>query len=405
MMAASAIPAQSLPGPRIQSVDALRGAIMMLMAIDHIRDYLARSAQQFLPTDLTRTTPAIFFTRWITHFCAPVFMLTAGLGAYLWMTRGHHSKGELSRLLISRGIWLIVLEVTVLRLIFFSQISCTANPVILIILWAIGISMIGLAGLIYLPMRVIAAVSIAIITLHNLLDSVSAERFGRAAWIWDILHQQNVFAFQAIHFVTAYPVLPWIGVMAGGYCLGTVFEWDAHRRRGFLLRMGLALAAAFVVVRAVNHYGDPLRWSPQASPVFTVLSFLNVSKYPPSLDFLLMTLGPAMVVMAWLEQFHFHFTNPLIIFGRVPFFYYGAHLLLAHLIEIGMNFVRYGAKSFLLIAPPSMGSSSQLFPVDYGYRLWTVYAVWVVVLLLLYPACLWFARLKQRRHDWWLTYL
>ena len=232
-MAASAIPAQSVPVPRIQSVDALRGAIMMLMAIDHIRDYVARSAQQFLPTDLTRTTPAVFFTRWITHFCAPVFMLTAGLGAYFWMTRGHHSKGQLSRLLISRGIWLIVLEVTILRLIFFSQINFTANPVILIILWAIGISMIALAGLIYLPMRVIAVVSIAIIALHNLLDHVSAERFGRAAWIWDILHQQNVFAFHGINFVTAYPVLPWIGVMAGGYCLGTVFEWDAHRPAEF----------------------------------------------------------------------------------------------------------------------------------------------------------------------------
>jgi uncharacterized membrane protein len=404
-MDASVIPAQPVPAPRIQSVDALRGAIMMLMAIDHIRDYVARSAQQFLPTDLARTTPAIFFTRWITHFCAPVFMLTAGLGAYLWATRGHHSKVELSRFLVSRGVWLIVLEVTVLRLILLSQISFTANPVLLIILWAIGISMIALAGLIYLPMRVIAAVSIAIIALHNLLDPVSAERFGRAAWIWDILHQQNAFTFHGITFATAYPVLPWIGVMAAGYCLGTVFAWDTHRRRSFLIRLGLALAAAFVVLRAVNIYGDPAPWSHQASPVFTVLSFLNVTKYPPSLDFLLMTLGPAMVVMAWLEKFHFHPTNPLIVFGRVPFFYYAAHLLLAHLIVIGMNFLRYGAKSFLLIAPPSMGGPRELFPVDYGFPLWTVYAVWVVVLLLLYPACLWFSRLKQRRHDWWLTYL
>ena len=405
-MAASAIPAvQPAPPSRIQSVDALRGAIMVLMAIDHIRDYVARSAQQFLPTDLTRTTPAIFLTRWITHFCAPVFLLTAGLGAYFWMTRGHHSKAELSRLLITRGIWLIVLEVTVLRLIMFSQISYTANPVVLIILWAIGLSMLALAGLIYLPMRVLIGISIAIIALHNLLDGVSAARFGRAAWIWDILHQQNLFAFYRIKFVTAYPVLPWIGVMAGGYCLGMMFGWEADRRRRFLVRLGLALTTAFVVVRAVNIYGDPLRWSHQASPVFTVLSFLNVTKYPPSLDFLLMTLGPAMVVMAWLEKFHFPFTNPLIVFGRVPFFYYAAHLLVAHLIAIGMNFVRYGAKPFLLLAPPSMGSPSELFPPDYGYPLWTVYAVWVVVLLLLYPACLWFARLKQRRHDWWLTYL
>lgn len=403
-MAASAIPAQS-PPPRIQSVDALRGAIMMLMAIDHIRDYVAQSAQQFLPTDLTRTTPAIFLTRWITHFCAPVFILTAGLSAYFWMTRGHHSKRELSRLLITRGVWLIVLEVTVLRVIFFSQVSFTASPVILIILWAIGMSMIVLAGLIYLPMRLIAALSIAIIALHNLLDPVSAERFGRAAWIWDILHQPNIFTFHGINFLTGYPVLPWIAVMAAGYCLGPIFAWDAHRRRSFLLRLGLALAAAFVVVRAVNIYGDPLPWSHRASPVFTVLSFLNVRKYPPSLDFLLMTLGPAMLALAWLEKFHLPFTNPLIVFGRVPFFYYGAHLALAHLIAIGMNFVRYGAKSFLLIAPPSMGGPSDLFPADYGFPLWTVYAVWIGVLLLLYPACLWFARLKQRRHDWWLTYL
>ena len=404
-MAASAIPAQAVPGPRIQSVDALRGAIMMLMAIDHIRDYVARSAQQFLPTDLTRTTPAIFFTRWITHFCAPVFVLTAGLGAYFWMTRGHHSKGALSRLLISRGIWLVVLELTVLRLIMFSQISFTANPVLLIILWAIGLSMIALAGLIYLPMRLIAAVSVAIIALHNLLENVSAERFGRLAWIWDILYQRGVIACGGIKFRPAYPVLPWIGVMAAGYCLGGVFEWDANRRRGFLVRLGMAMTAAFIVLRAINVYGDPVRWSRQTSPLFTLLSFLNTTKYPPSLDFLLMTLGPALVVMAWLEKFHFRFTNPLVVFGRVPFFYYGAHLLVAHLIAIGMNLVRYGAKSFLLLAPPSMGGPSELFPANYGFPLWTVYAVWLAVLLPLYPACLWFARLKQQRRDWWLTYL
>lgn len=378
---------------------------MMLMAIDHIRDYVAQSAQQFLPTDLTRTTPAIFLTRWITHFCAPVFMVTAGLGAYFWMTRGHHSKGELSRLLMTRGVWLIVLEITLLRLILLSQISFTANPVILMILWAIGISMIALAGLIYLPTRVIAVVSIAMIALHNLLDPISADRFGRAAWIWDILHQQNVFTVHGISFVTSYPVVPWIGVVAGGYCLGTVFEWDAPRRQSFLTRLGLAMVALFVVVRAVNIYGDPQRWSHQASLVFTVLSFLNVTKYPPSLDFLLMTLGPALLALAWLEKFRFHSSNPLVVFGRVPFLYYVAHLLLAHLIEIGMNFVRYGAKPFLLMAPPSMGGASELFPPDFGFPLWTAYAVWFAVLLLLYPACLWFARLKQRMHDWWLTYL
>jgi len=376
-MAASAIPTQAVAAARIQSVDALRGAIMMLMAIDHIRDYVAQSAQQFLPTDLTRTTPAIFFTRWITHFCAPVFMLTAGLGTYFWMTRGHRSKGQLSRLLISRGIWLIVLELTLLRLIMFSQLSFTANPVLLIILWAIGLSMIALAGLIYLPVRVLMGLSIAIIALHNLLENVSADRFGRVAWIWDILYQRGIIAFDGIKFRPAYPVLPWIGVMAAGYCLGRVFEWDANRRRGFLVGLGAAMTAAFVVLRSINIYGDPARWSHQTSPLFTLLSFLNTTKYPPSLAFLLMTLGPALVIMAWLEKFHFHSTNPLIVFGRVPFFYYGAHLLLAHLIAIGMNFVRYGRGASLWIAPPSMGGPSELFPPNYGFPLWTVYAVWL----------------------------
>src|SRR5271169_955895 len=208
-MASSAISAQSSLAPRLQSVDAIRGAVMMLMAIDHIRDYVARSAMQFLPTDLTRTTAAIFFTRWITHFCAPVFLLTAGLGAFFWMNRGRHSKRELSRFLVTRGLWLILVEITLMRVIMFFQFSFYRNPVLLIILWAIGLSMIALAALIHLPLRLLAGFSIAIIALHNLLDPISAQRFGRAAWLWDILHQQNIFSFLGVDFVTAYPVLPW----------------------------------------------------------------------------------------------------------------------------------------------------------------------------------------------------
>ena len=284
--------------------------------------------------------------------------------------------------------------------------SFTANPVILVILWAIGISMIGLAGLIYLPMRVMAAG-----WYRDYCPAQSTRScFGpalRAGGV-DLGHSSSAKCF----------CFPWnqlrdrisgtaVDRGDGLWLLPRARSLNGMRIAGgrFLVRRGLALAAAFVVVRAINVYGDPLRWSHQASPVFTVFSFLNVIIFLPSLDFLLMTLGPAMVVMAWLENFRFHFANPLIVFGRVPFFYYGAHLLLAHLIAIGMNFVRYGAEPFLLIAPPSMGGPSKLFPVGYGFPLWTVYAVWVVVLLLLYPACVWFARLKQRRHDWWLTYL
>jgi uncharacterized membrane protein len=405
VMAAPAFAAKAAPAARIQSVDALRGAIMMLMAIDHIRDYIARSAMEFLPTDLTRTTAAIFFTRWITHICAPVFMLTAGLGAFFWATRGHHTLPQLSRFLISRGIWLILLEVTILRVILFSQLSYRGEVVMLFILWAIGVSMIALAGLLYLSPRVLAALSIAIIALHNLLDPISADRFGHFAWLWHILHESGGFSFAGLNFRVAYPVLPWIGVVCLGYCLGQTFSWDADRRRRFLTIVGLGVTAAFVLIRAINIYGDPSVWAHQPSALFTVLSFLNTTKYPPSLDFLLMTLGPALVALAWLERFHFAATNPLIVFGRVPFFFYVAHLALAHFIAMVMNFVRYGWKPFLLLAPPSMGSPSELFPANYGYPLWAVYAVWMVVLAALYPVCLWFSRLKQRRRDWWLSYL
>ncbi len=378
---------------------------MMLMAIDHIRDYVARSAMQFLPTDLTRTTVPIFLTRWITHFCAPVFMLTAGLGAFFWMSRGHHSKRDLSRFLIIRGLWLILLEITVLRMAMFSEFSWHDGPVILLILWAIGLSMIALAGLIYLPPPLLTALSIAIIALHNLLDGIPAASFGRAAPLWEILHQQGLFTLAGVRFVISYPVLPWIGVTAAGYCLGTLFSREAESRQRILTRLGLTLIAAFIVLRAINLYGDPVRWSHQHSSLFTVLSFLNTTKYPPSLDFLLMTLGPALLVLSRLERFHFSSSNPLVVFGRVPFFYYVAHMLGAHVVAIALNFVRYGRTSFLLIAPPSMGSPSTFFPPDYGFPLWAVYAVWIGMLIILYPACLWFARLKQRRHDWWLSYL
>jgi uncharacterized membrane protein len=405
MTAVPATPARPATSSRIQSVDALRGAIMMLMAIDHIRDFIAQSAMQFQPTDLSRTTTAIFFTRWITHFCAPVFFLTAGIGAFLWMQRGKHSKPELSRFLVTRGLWLIFLEITLLRVIMFSQVEYRGSIVLLFILWAIGASMIALAGLIYLPVRVLAVVSVAIIAPHNLLAGISAKSFGNAAWVWHILYQPGFIKVGGINFRTAYVVLPWIGVIAAGYCLGSAFTWDAARRRRFLLRLGATLTLAFVVVRAINIYGDPNPWTHQSSALFTVLSFLNTTKYPPSLDFLLMTLGPAMIALALLEGRRFSPDNPLIVFGRVPFFYYVLHLALAHLIAIAMNFVRYGRVPFLWMAPPSMGGDAKLFPPNYGYPLWAVYVVWIAVLLLLYPVCRWFAGLKQRRHDWWLSYL
>ena len=389
---------------RIQAIDALRGAVMILMALDHIRDFISSAAMSFSPTDLTRTTAPLFLTRWITHFCAPVFAFTAGIGAFLWIQR-NRTKAQLSRFLISRGLWLIFLELTVLRFIMFSNFHFRNSLIILLVIWMLGLCMMALAALVYLPTRFLAALSIVIIAGHNLLDPIQPNRFGRWAWLWDIFHQQAAFRFGINSYLVAYPLIPWIAVMAVGYCFGTVLLWDSARRQRFLARLGLALSIAFIVLRAVNRYGDPQRWSVQHSGLFTLLSFLNCTKYPPSLLFLLMTLGPAILVMAWLENVRLPSSNPLIVFGRVPFFFYVVHLAVAHALAIVINFFRYGRTGFLFLAPPSMGGPSEIFPAGYGFDLWVVYAVWIGVIVMLYPVCRWFAQLKQRRRDWWLSYL
>jgi uncharacterized membrane protein len=402
---AAAVPERSARGTsrRIQSVDALRGGVMIVMAIDHIRDFINSSAMQFSPTDLTRTTTALFFTRWITHFCAPVFAFTAGMSIFLYGR--HRSKGQVSRFLLTRGLWLMLLELTVLRYVMFLEIRFTHTLILLLVIWMLGLSMVAMAALVHLPIRVLAPLSVVVIAGHNLLDPIQAAKFGKLAWLWDILHQQAVFQVYSDNILSAYSLIPWFAVMAAGYCLGTVLLWEPERRRRFLLRLGLALTVGFVVVRGLNVYGDPAPWSVQHSWWFTVLSFLNCTKYPPSLDFLLMTLGPALMVMAWIDRVPFSPKNPLIVFGRVPFFYYVLHLAVIHAVAITMNFLRYGNANFLLIPSPSMGSPRNLFPGDFGFSLWVVYAVWVGVILLLYPVCRWYAELKQRRHDWWLSYL
>jgi uncharacterized membrane protein len=294
---------------------------------------------------------------------------------------------------------------TMIRFIMFFTVGFNNTLFILLVFWMLGLCMVVLAGLVHLPTRLLAVLSIVVIAGHNLLDPVRDTRFGSAAWVWDILHQQAVFRFHGASIIVAYPLVPWVAVMSAGYCFGRVFLWDSARRQRLLVRLGLILSLAFVLLRALNIYGDPARWSVQSSKVFTILSFLNCTKYPPSLLFLLMTLGPALVVMAWLERRQLSAANPLIVFGRVPFFFFVVHLALAHILAILLGLLRYGWKSFLLLPAPSMGGMQKTFPPGYGYDLWVVYVVWIAVIAMLYPVCRWFAQLKQRRKDWWLSYL
>jgi uncharacterized membrane protein len=379
---------------RIESVDIVRGVIMIVMALDHVRDFFGNSGLN--PTDPARTTVALFFTRWITHFCAPVFFLLTGTGAYLSLRR--KSKGELSRFLLTRGLWLIFLEIVVVRC-FGLQFNFDYHVTVLLVLWALGWAMIVLSALVYLPASLAATFGVVMIAGHNLLDSVRSSNP-----LWSILHSPNLILANPRHLVlAAYPLVPWVGVTAAGYGLGQVYSWTSERRKAFLLRLGIGLTAAFIVLRSINTYGDPLRWTTQKSAVLTVLSFLNTNKYPPSLLFLLMTLGPAMLFLWAVDSRTPRFLQPALVFGKVPLFYFLLHLPLIHLVAVAVCYARYGAAHWMFESP-SLARYPFTGPPGWGFSLPIVYLVWAFVVLVLYPLCGWFAGLRQRRSYPWLSY-
>jgi uncharacterized membrane protein len=397
---------------RIDSIDLLRGIVMVIMMLDHTRDFVHNAGFFFDPTDLTRTNTALFLTRWITHYCAPVFVFLAGTGAYMQFVRGK-SKRDLSRFLVTRGLWLIVLELTLVRLGAFFSLDYRFLGVLQVI-WVIGVSMIILAALIHLPLSVIAAFGILMIALHNLLD-----RFRATPWqgpgtpipsvggkLWMVLHQQGGYPIDGwpspLLFVI-YPLIPWIGVMAVGYAFGAIFQMDAARRRKFLLTIGGLATALFIIIRAIDRYGDPAKWSRQKNAVFTVLSFINTTKYPPSLLFLLMTLGPAIAALAWFEVVDRGVISRFFItFGRVPLFFYLLQWPTAHLIAVLLNWIFGKPVAWLFMSPLQLFANP---PQGQGFSLFVVYLSWIAGVAFLYPLCKWFAGVKGRRRDWWLSYL
>jgi uncharacterized membrane protein len=384
---------------RLDSVDALRGLVMIIMALDHVRDFIHAGAMTGAsPTDLATTTPILFMTRWVTHFCAPVFMLTAGMGAFFYLQ--NRTRGQLSRFLVTRGLWLMFLELTLMQFAYNFNLS-TANPIFLLVLYVLGACMIILAALVWLPVPLLVGLSVATVLLHNLADGIRSS----SPW-WMLLHQVGGFAFAGRIWIAAYSLVPWFAVMALGFGLGTVFDWPPDRRRRFLWRTGFTMTIAFLVLRASNLYGDPSRWTWQASAPFTVLSFLNTTKYPPSLDFLLMTLGPSFIVLSWFEELRFSRINPLIVFGRVPLFYFVLHFFAAHIAIVVLSVIRYGtsAMSFMLQPVPSMGGPAKAFPQGFGYDLWVAYAVWITIVAALYPLCRWYSGVKERSRAPWLSY-
>ena len=384
---------------RVESVDVLRGVIMIVMALDHVRDFFGAAVN---PTDPATTTVALFFTRWITHVCAPVFFLLTGVGARLALRR--RSRSELSRFLLTRGLWLIFLEIVVLRC-FGLQFNFDYRVTVLTVLWALGWAMITLSALIRLPVWAAAAFGVVMIATHNLLDGVPASAFGSLAPLWSALHAPNVIYSDGRHVVlAAYVLIPWVGVTAAGYALGVIFRWDAERRRALLLRLGVGCVVAFVVLRAANVYGDPAPWSAQRSPVFTVLSFLNTTKYPPSLLFLLMTLGPALLALRALDGRTPRLLRPALVVGQVPLFYFLLHMPLIHLLAVAVSYARYGAVHWMFESP-TLDRYPITQPPGWPLPLPVIYLIWVAVVATLYPLCRWFAGVRRRRDDPWLSYL
>jgi uncharacterized membrane protein len=390
---------------RLDSVDAVRGIVMVIMALDHVRDFFHVYAKSLDPLDPAQTWTGLFFTRWITHFCAPTFVFLAGTGAFLSTRRGK-TKKELSMFLLTRGLWLILLEVTLVR--FGLVFNFDYHLIFVQVIWVIGCGLVVLAGLVFLPVRAVGVFGLAMIFLHNLLDGLKAADFGGMRWLWVVLHEQNALA-PAPGYVAyvVYPLVPWVGVVAAGYAFGEILTLERERRRRLLFAIGSAAVALFVVLRFVNAYGDPLPWASQERGAwYTFLSFLNTQKYPPSLLFLLMTLGPSVVALALFDRGREPgaLARPFVVFGRVPLFYYLLHFPLMHLVAVVFAYVKYGRAEWLFVNWPPPGQP-QPEPEGYGYNLLVVYAVWLGVVLALYPLCRWFAGVKSRRRDAWLSYL
>lgn len=383
---------------RIESIDLLKGLVMVIMALDHTRDYFHWSAMQFDPTDPNYSTLPIFFTRFITHFCAPAFSFLAGMSAF--MVGKRKSKAELSGFLLKRGIWLVFIEMTIVNFSWFFDVQFR-NPALLVI-WALGISMIVLSALIHLPRRAIFWFSLILIAGHNLLDNVHFQ--GNI--LWNIFHEPGGTPIDKDHFFfVGYPLIPWIAVMSLGYCFGTFYnaEYTQEKRRKLFNTIGFTALALFVVLRFTNVYGDARLFTYQDTLSQDLIVFFNPSKYPPSLLYLLMTLGVTLVFLANSENLKGKLVNFFSVFGRVPFFYYIIHIFAIHLAAmLYAQLTGYGAEKLIL-----EGWITELPRMrGFGLALVWVYAIWIGIILLLYPFCKWFDSYKQAHKDkWWLSYL
>jgi uncharacterized membrane protein len=388
---------------RIESIDFLRGLVMILMALDHVRMYVGYGTWYAEPTNFATTTLPLFFTRWITHFCAPVFVFLAGTSAFLHR-KSRANIQETAWYLFRRGLWLVVVEVVVIN--FAWTFDVTFSFIILQVIWAIAISMLILSALVFLPAGVILAIGLILVFGHNVLDSVTVQ--GTSTWnmVWYALHQPNAVFMDSTRVINVvYPVLPWIGLMASGYVFGMLYEKDfpVEQRKRWLLTIGLCATLLFIALRAFNLYGEPRPWQIQDSPAFSLISFLNTTKYPPSLHFLLMTMGPALILLFAVESLGHRLPGPVIVFGRVPLFFYIVHLYVIHALAVLLLVYEGRQASEYILSARGIASGSLS---SFGLSLEAVYVTWILIVLLLYPLCRWYQKYRENNPSkWWLSYL
>jgi len=386
---------------RIKSIDLLRGLVMIIMALDHVRDYFHADAFLYRPNDLTKASAALFLTRWITNFCAPVFIFLSGTSAFLVGLR--KGKKALSIFLLTRGLWLIFLELIVSN--FLLSFNFELPFILLLVLWAFGASMIVLAALIHLPKPLLIAIGVLLVFGHNLLDGVTVAGNNFKSFGWSLLHSVGGFTWGPRMVIVSYPLLPWLGIMILGYCFGNFYtpEFNPQQRKRILIGLGVTAMLLFVVVRFINSYGDLIPWTQQKNALFTFFSFINTFKYPPSLLFILMTLGPAMIFLAFTENANNKVSQIISVYGRVPLFYYLTHFFLLHLFAmIAAQLTGFGWYAMVLDQPVT--SEPKLN--GYGFSLGITYLVWITVVVVLYPFCKRYDTYKQsHKEKWWLSYL
>lgn len=387
---------------RIQSIDLLRGIIMVIMALDHTRDYFHIAAFSDDPLNLATTTPFLYFTRWITNFCAPVFVLLAGTSA--WLQGRRKTTAELSRFLITRGCWLIFIDLTVMTLGILGDIHF--GIFVLQTIWAIGISMVILGLVIWLPFSAILTLGLLILFGHNALDFIEKNHTGPYPLWWSMLHVRALHPLWGNHqLFVIYPFLSWAGVMMLGYCCGKIFtQFDEAKRNKILLWTGIGLVAFFIALRATNLYGNPQQWSQQKNSLFTLLSFLDVQKYPPSLLYICITIGPPLIFLALIKNTQSRLSKIFIVFGRVPFFFYILHFYVLHIINISCFLSRGHNLAEGMKGLP--GVPFKFMIPGEGYSLWAVYTIWISVVIALYPLCKWYDQYKSNHPEKkWLSYL